>query len=248
MTRRGKIARLPKRVRDELNRRLDDGEQGKKLVIWLNGLPELQDVLKEDVGGRPITEQNLSEWKKGGFEDWKRTQESLDFASALSEEAAQIEQAASGEAMIDRLATVLTLSLGRVLRQLEPAAASSGRARRELLGIAEVLVCLRKSQQSAERLRMRRAWHDRELEAACAKDPTPLDEMKAAQFRSEMEPFRILSHELKRQRLLSYFQKAFGMEDDELLREFVNMPRPEATPASVSSPTESESIRLDPSP
>ena len=35
MTRNGKIARLPREIRDELNRRLDDGGQGKDLVEWL---------------------------------------------------------------------------------------------------------------------------------------------------------------------------------------------------------------------
>jgi hypothetical protein len=35
LTRNGKIARLPLAVRQELNRRLDEGEQGKKLVAWL---------------------------------------------------------------------------------------------------------------------------------------------------------------------------------------------------------------------
>jgi hypothetical protein len=32
MTRTGKIARLPREVREELNRRLQNGEQGKRLV------------------------------------------------------------------------------------------------------------------------------------------------------------------------------------------------------------------------
>ena len=34
LTRNGKIARLPLAVRQELNRRLDEGKQGKKLVAW----------------------------------------------------------------------------------------------------------------------------------------------------------------------------------------------------------------------
>jgi hypothetical protein len=42
MTRKGKIARLPRHVRDELNHRLDDGESSTHLVIWLNSLEEVQ--------------------------------------------------------------------------------------------------------------------------------------------------------------------------------------------------------------
>ncbi len=43
----GKIARLPKSIRDDLGRRIENGEQGKDVVEWLNGLPAVQDVLKE---------------------------------------------------------------------------------------------------------------------------------------------------------------------------------------------------------
>ena len=61
LTRNGKIARLPLAVRQELNRRLDEGEQGKKLVAWLNSLPEVQAIMTAEFGGKPITEQNLVE-------------------------------------------------------------------------------------------------------------------------------------------------------------------------------------------
>ena len=44
LTRNGKIVRLPREVRQQLNRRLQDGEQGKKLVAWLNALPEVQAI------------------------------------------------------------------------------------------------------------------------------------------------------------------------------------------------------------
>ncbi len=71
MTRRGKIARLPRKIRDEVNRRMDDGEAGTQLLEWLNGLPEVKTVLDAHFEGRPITDQNLSEWKAGGFRQWR---------------------------------------------------------------------------------------------------------------------------------------------------------------------------------
>jgi hypothetical protein len=49
MTRTGKIARLPREIRDQLNRRLSDGEPGSQLVIWLNSLPESQAVLAREL-------------------------------------------------------------------------------------------------------------------------------------------------------------------------------------------------------
>jgi len=70
LCRNGKIARLPHDVREELNRRLQDGESGKGLVRWLNQLPEVKAALQREFGGCAINEQNLSEWKRGGFRDW----------------------------------------------------------------------------------------------------------------------------------------------------------------------------------
>jgi hypothetical protein len=46
---------------------LSDGEPGRDLVAWLNGLPEVQRVVIAEFGGRPVREQNLSEWKQGGY-------------------------------------------------------------------------------------------------------------------------------------------------------------------------------------
>jgi len=88
-TRNGKIARLPLAVRQELNRRLDEGQQGKKLVAWLNSLPAVQTIVTTEFGGKPIREQNLSEWKQGGYRDWLAKQEALEIAERLREDAAE---------------------------------------------------------------------------------------------------------------------------------------------------------------
>ena len=71
----GKIARLPGAVRHELNRRLYNGALGKNLVPWLNALPEVALVLNERFASRPITEDNISEWRRGGFQEWLRERE-----------------------------------------------------------------------------------------------------------------------------------------------------------------------------
>src|SRR6266853_4950456 len=89
LTRNGKIARLPLAVRQELNRRMDEGEQGKKLVAWLNGLPAVQAIVAKEFGGKAIREQNLSEWKQGGYRDWLAKQEALEIAERLGEDAAE---------------------------------------------------------------------------------------------------------------------------------------------------------------
>src|SRR6266581_8689373 len=69
-TRIGKIARLPHSIREQLNLRLHDHQPHKTILPWLNSLPEVKAILAADFDNRPITKQNLSEWKQGGFRDW----------------------------------------------------------------------------------------------------------------------------------------------------------------------------------
>src|SRR5712691_10327672 len=107
MTRNGKIARLPYSIRDLLNQRLHNGEQGAKLVEWLNGLPKVQEVLTEEFGGRPISEQNLSEWKQGGFDDWLRHQQTRAWVRALADESADLKEEAGDFSVADWLSTPL---------------------------------------------------------------------------------------------------------------------------------------------
>jgi hypothetical protein len=71
MTRKGKIARLPETVRNEVNRKLEDGLLAKEILAWLNGLPEVQEILARQFEGNPISEVNLTHWRKGGFADWR---------------------------------------------------------------------------------------------------------------------------------------------------------------------------------
>jgi hypothetical protein len=70
----GKIGRLPYEIRRRLGRGIQEGIPGSRLVAWLNSLPEVQAVLQQDFGGRPINEQNLSKWKVRGYPDWLQEQ------------------------------------------------------------------------------------------------------------------------------------------------------------------------------
>ncbi|MEP6669132.1 MAG: hypothetical protein ABJF10_08270 [Chthoniobacter sp.] len=81
----GKIARLPKPIREEINRRLEKGATAKSLVPWLNDLPEVQTLVQAEFDGHPVSEHNLSQWKNGGYQDWLRYQEALVLAEYLYE-------------------------------------------------------------------------------------------------------------------------------------------------------------------
>src|SRR5208283_6104908 len=119
MTRLGKIARLPHEIREELNVRLRNGEMGRQLVEWLNGRPEVQAVLAAQFGGRPINEQNLTEWKQGGYEVWLRHQENCAQARILVENSRELEKEAGEIRLADRLAAPMALALARLMREAE---------------------------------------------------------------------------------------------------------------------------------
>ena len=103
----GKIAGLPFKIREELNHRLNDGGPGNELVAWLNSIPEVKWVLTERFDGCPISEQNLSEWRKRGYQRWLYLHLILDETDALSKNAEQI--AGSG-INCDKLLPMLTAS------------------------------------------------------------------------------------------------------------------------------------------
>jgi hypothetical protein len=114
MSRNGKIARLPLHIRNELNRRLNEGEPGTNLVGWLNGLPAVRAALREYFGSVPISIQNLSEWRQGGYQDWLRLEAARDFIDNLSEQSGELDEAAGGELISDRFGSVLAAEMAQL--------------------------------------------------------------------------------------------------------------------------------------
>ncbi len=120
----GKIGRLYKSTRAELGQRIENGEPGKELVKWLNGLPDVKEILKEHFGGRPVTEQNLSEWKQTGHPEWLRHQETRGFIQHLHEQAGELKSYNEDDEWFtevdtsEDLALVLAAELARVTEDL----------------------------------------------------------------------------------------------------------------------------------
>jgi hypothetical protein len=86
----GKIANLPSEIREELNYRLSEGEPGIELVEWLNAKPEVNKVITERFDGRPISEQNLSQWRTHGYRQWHAYHVILDELDTTSEHSEEI--------------------------------------------------------------------------------------------------------------------------------------------------------------
>jgi hypothetical protein len=170
-SRTGKIARLPLAVRRQLNQRLQDGQQGRQLVTWLNGLPEVQAVLAAEFNGHPIVEQNLSAWKKGGYQDWEEEQTTLEAVATLREQSTGLQEAAK-DGLTDRMTLVLTAKMAVELKRLNSVPDGEKKAKiwRELLG---GVMLLRRGELQGQRLSLerekialRRELHDKETEEA----------------------------------------------------------------------------------
>lgn len=154
MTRNGKIARLPRDIRNQLNRRLQDGEPGNRLVGWLNSLPETKKVLATEFRGCDINEQNLSEWKQGGYQDWLTRQETLACARELAGDASELSEAAEGS-LADHLATVLSARYAALVSGWNGETDDAFRRKsRALRTLCQDIVELRRGDHFAERLRL----------------------------------------------------------------------------------------------
>ncbi len=112
--RNGKIAKLPRSLRDQINRALDAGQSAVSIARGLNEIPQVKAMLEAHFGGKPISQQNLSEWKAGGYRDWQLRQELIlqhqEFAANIHE----LSQTAEG--MANALFGMLLLDYARLLK------------------------------------------------------------------------------------------------------------------------------------
>jgi len=167
--RNGKIARLPLAIRQELNRRLQDGERGSSLAEWLNGRPEVQAILAAQFNGAPISQDNLSQWRKGGYKNWEDAQKAVQDVAVLFEKSASVQEAAKDE-LAQRMSVLVAAKMAGELIGLDalPEGARKSRRWRELLSN---LALLRRGDCQGERLKVereklgfRRELHQRERE------------------------------------------------------------------------------------
>src|SRR5450432_1177277 len=223
-TRTGKIARLPRSVRQELNRRLDEGEPGKKLVVWLNGRPEVQSVMAAEFNAKPIREQNISEWKQGGYRDWQAQQEALEIAGRLGEDAAEC----VGEGRAPLTGTLAHFLVARYAVATRRIAETGGREGWRLLReMCSDVVELRKGDHSAERLQIE---HER-LKLETEKSDKQIREKVAALVKQQGPNGGGLSQEEKARRMrqilgLAPEEKRNGGPSSETLAEIEQAAKP----------------------
>jgi hypothetical protein len=110
--RTGKIARLPFKIREQLNERLLNNEKGNTILPWINRAMKLS-------GEAAVTPQNLSLWREGGFMDWMGQRDKLMRTRSLAEYCHQM--AKEGGGTMDLPAAIAGGQLMEVLEEFDPA-------------------------------------------------------------------------------------------------------------------------------
>ena len=106
---KGKIARLPDVLRDELNQKLLDNVPLHHIVRWL-----------EEQGHPGFNEMNLSRWRTGGYQTWLKAQERLDELEFLHDLALQ-QARADDPAYHDAAVSIAQMQFYEALTRLDGA-------------------------------------------------------------------------------------------------------------------------------
>jgi hypothetical protein len=152
--RTGKIARLPGPIRHELNHRLNNGALGRELAPWLNALPEVQTVLAHRFASRPITEDNISAWRQGGFQEWLLQEERRDRLRELSDQCPERDPALRARRIAAFTQEQLALELAEEVERLSAMTDPEARSKR-LQRLCQELCRLQNSHTHNRELRLR---------------------------------------------------------------------------------------------
>lgn len=154
--RTGKIARLPLEIREELNRRIEKGETGVRLVNWLNKLPGVKDALKTHFDGRPINEVNLTEWRSGGYVEWQAQEATLALAREFKANGQKL-AALGGNELTECLKNAVAAHYAALLQGWDGVMTDEMRAQlRGLKGLSREVARLRRSDREFEQMKINR--------------------------------------------------------------------------------------------
>jgi hypothetical protein len=154
--RRGKIARLPRAIREQLNVRLDDGQDAAEILPWLAELPEVRQIIAERFDGIPISSQNLSAWRQGGFQEWLLHRDLIDSVAHMREHVEELEDVLGYDegtgiphTVADYMMTQLSVRFSRFLSRWDGGADDAQLA--ALIKIGQFLVKLQQATLRAQR-------------------------------------------------------------------------------------------------
>jgi len=155
--RTGKIARLPHRIREALNERLREGLPCAEILSWLNALPEVRETLQKRFDGSPMTQDNISRWRHGGYAGWLENQQNKEAIAIMAASCRNIDQK-EREELTSQIALAVTARMVVELRKFDALPEGDGKsaAWRELVWS---LTLLRRGEFYHEKLRLERDKH-----------------------------------------------------------------------------------------
>jgi hypothetical protein len=109
----------------------------------------VQGVLRAHFEGRPINEQNLSDWRMGGYEEWLQYSETREWVTEWIGEAEDLEfRAGDNRSLADFLAAPLAVEMAKALRRISVSTEMSEKERLEgILAIARASTQVRRANQ-----------------------------------------------------------------------------------------------------
>jgi hypothetical protein len=234
--RNGKIATLPTSIRDELSLRMENGGKGKELLAWLNGLPEVQESIQAAFGGVPISKQNLSEWRQGGFREWHIHYDLTRQAHQLSEYANEIGEAVEAPLLAGRMAAILAARYAALLNPWDGGADPEFEKKLRLLrGLNRDIALLQKTLQQADRHEIE---HNRHAEADHEEQAEKMKQVALTPLRARLE----------RRSLEGMFELLVGRSEARRLADFVtsvkfDLPRSKKARARLTGQTRSNRVK-----
>jgi len=156
MLRESRIARLPREVREQLNRRLDEQQESNGLLDWLNGLPEVQALVASEFGGRLLAPEDLCDWTENGYRDWVAHRRASEDAQWLASDVEHL-QPAGAAPLTDLLARYLTAQYVVATKAAVRQAGGQPVDLQTLRTLSGNLAALRRGDQNAEWISIERA-------------------------------------------------------------------------------------------
>ena len=179
MSRTGKIARLRHAIRRQINLRLQEGEGGQSLLNWINSLPQVQSYVAKDFASIPVTDGNLSEWRRGGYRDWLRVQQECDVVRLLREDSQLLNPAGGPRSRLgNHLSSVLTTEIASLAPLFLSNTTQPAKRFKLLSEVLRELIQLRKADCRADQARINAERWELEQERLSMK-PSSANQVKS---------------------------------------------------------------------
>lgn len=170
MARTGKIARLPKSLRDQVNLALRDGATASRVIELLTAAKAGGATNGDGSEIDLPNDQNITNWREGGYAEWCKEQERLDDMRIKREFAMDVVKQNEGGKIHEAGLNLAASQIFEVLQDFDIAALKERLAEdpENFIGVVRALSGITKEAREFEKYREFVAERKREIEAAIA--------------------------------------------------------------------------------